>query len=164
MQFHPSMNALAQMIPFGVGGAVKNGININLDLVHRAFVVCLIQQGADGATPTITLGQSTVGAGTGTGTSEKAMSADCPVYYNQNCATSNLLTKATATLGAYTFGNDQSRTKMAIFEVDPSLCMDVANGFDVLVLNTSDPAAANILGAFAILEPRYGPLPTVFSD
>ena len=165
MNFHPSLNAVAQMIPFGIGGAVKNGVNINLALVHRAFVCVIVEEGAANTTPTFTLGQSTVGAGTTAGTNEKAMTAECPVWYNEDCSLDNLMTEGVTTAGAFTVtGAGQSRTKMYIFEVIPDIHMDVANRFDVLVVNTTDPVATAILGAFAILEPRYGPLPTVYTD
>ena len=161
--FHPANNIIAQLIPMGVGGAVKNGINISLKNVHRAFIVCVIEQGADATQTTFTLQQSSGNAGSAAGTGEKALTNTVDLYYNENCALSNLLTKGTAAK-SYQTDINQSRTKMVVFDVIPEQCMDLAGGFDCLVVNTSDPAAANVAAAFAILVPRYGPLPTVFSD
>ena len=73
---HPANNILAQIIPMGVGGAGKNGINISLKNVHRAYVVCVIEQGADGTRTRFSLRQSTGGPGTAAGTLEKAISQE----------------------------------------------------------------------------------------
>ena len=53
---------------------------------------------------------------------------------------------------------------MVVFEVVPDLHMDLANSFDCISIDFSDLAALNCGGAFAILEPRYAPLTTVYSD
>ncbi len=162
--FHPELNQIAQIIPMGVGGAGKNGINISLKNVQRAFIVCLIEQGVDATQTTFTLAQSSGNAGSATGTGEKALTNNVNLWYNENCALNNVLTKGTAAK-SYQTDIQQSRTKMVIFDIIPAECMDIANGFDCIVVNSSDPAAANIAAAFAILEPaRYAPLPTVFAD
>ena len=161
---NPSLNCFAQIIPMGVGGAVKNGINISLKNVHRAFLYCVVQQGADATQTTFTPAQSSGNAGSASGTAEKALSQAVPIWANQNCALSNLLTAQTAAKSFQTDIN-QTRTKIVVFDIVPEDCMDIANGFDCIVMNTTDPAAANIVGVFAILEPaRYVPLPTVFAD
>ena len=161
---HPENNIIAQIIAGGVGGAVKNGYNISLKNVHRCLLVCIIEQGADATQTTISPKQSSSGAGTAVGTDEKALTNNVNIYYNENCVTSNLLTKGTA---AKTYQTDVnvSRTKMVIFDIVPAECMDIANGYDVLCVNTTDPAAANSLICIAILDPvRFAPLPTVFAD
>lgn len=162
--FHPELNQIALLNRFLVN-ETKDGTYINLKHVHRAFIVVIITQGAVGTQHTLTLKQATAGAGTTTGTIEKALLVDSPVYYNQNCAASNLLTAGAATLGVYTTDVEQSRSKMVIFDIIPERDMDVAGGFDTLSINTSDYGASCTGGAFAILIPsRFEKLPTVYSD
>jgi len=162
--FHPEMNQVAQIIPFGAGGAAKNGINISLKNVHRAFIYCIIEQGSDATQTTFTLAQSSGNAGSASGTGEKALTNNVPIYYNENCALDNTLTAASAAKSYQTDVN-QDRTKMVVFDIVPQACMDLANNFDCITVNASDPAAANVAGAFAVLVPdRYAPLATVFAD
>jgi len=156
-------NQVAQIIPMGVGGAVKNGINISLKNVLRALIYCFIEQGADATQTTFTLQQSTANAGSATGTGEKALTDNVEIYYNEDCALNNVLTRGTAAK-SYETDVEQSRTKCVVFDVVPAACMDVAGGFDCIVVNTTDPGAANIAFVFAILEPKYSPMTTVFTD
>lgn len=162
--FHPENCGFAQIIPMGVGGAAKNGINISLKNVHRAFIYCIIEQGADATQTTWTLQQSTGNAGSAAGTGEKALTNNVNIWYNENCALNNVLTQGTAAKTYQTDAN-QSRTKLVVFDIVPEQCMDLANNFDCIVVNASDPAAANVAAAFAVLVPeRYSPLPTVYAD
>jgi len=162
MSFHQK-NQVAQIIPMGVGGAGKNGINISLKNVLKAYIYCFIEQGADATQTTFTLAQSSGNAGSAAGTAEKALTDNVNIYYNENCALNNVLTKGTAAK-AYETDVNQSRTKLVVFEIFPEACMDLANGFDCIVVNASDPAAPNIAFAFALLEPKYAPLSSVYTD
>ena len=163
--FHPALNMIANMTTWEMDN-VRDGTYISLKGVHRAFICVIVHQGADATAHTFTLKQATGGAGTATGTSEKALLVDSPVYFNKTSwATTNVLTAGTATLGAYTIGADQSVDKLLIFDIIPERDMDVTNGFDCIGINFSDLGAANSGGAFAILIPsRYSPLATVYSD
>jgi hypothetical protein len=162
--FHPELNLIANLGRFLVNEA-KDSAYISLKNVHRAFLVVIITQGAVATQHTLTVKQATAGAGTTTGTSEKALLVNSPVYYNQNCALSNLLTLGTATLGVYTTDTEATRTKMVVFDIVPERDMDIANGFDCIGLNTSDFGASCTGGVFAILIPtRYAPMATVYAD
>lgn len=163
--FHPEMNLIAKLAGFEMDG-VRDGTYISLKNVHRAFICVIIHQGADATNHTLTIKQATGGAGTTTGTAEKALLVNSPVYYNKTTwASSNVLTAATATLGVVTVGVDQSVDKLIIFDIIPERDMDIDGGFDCIGIDFSDLGAANSGGAFAILIPnRYSPLPTVFSD
>lgn len=161
--FHPELGQLAEIIPMTVGGAVKNGINISMKGVHRAFIVCKVQQGADGTQTTFTLAQSSGNAGSASGTGEKALTNNVDIWVNQNVALATALTKQTAAK-AFQTDTEQSRTKLVVFDVRPAACMDVAGGFDCITVNSTDPAAANTINAFAILETRYAPAATPFAD
>lgn len=163
--FHPELNQIACLTTWEMDN-VRDGTFISLKNIHRAFICVIVHQGADATNHTFTLKQATAGAGTATGTSEKALLVNTPVYFNKTgWATSNLLTAGTSTLGAYQIGADQSVDKLLIFDIVPERDMDLANGFDCIGIDFTDLGAANSAGAFAILIPsRYSPLPTVYSD
>jgi len=163
MNYHPSQNQLAVLVVPGVGGAGKNGINISLKNCLRAFVHCFVQKGADATQTTWTLAQSSGNAGSAAGTGEKALTNTVPIWYSADMTTSNLMTSTTAAK-SYQQAITQNVCQHVVFDVIPEQCMDIANGFDCLVVNASDPAAANIAFAFVILEPRYASLPTVYAD
>lgn len=160
---NPTLNCIAEIIPQGVGGAGKNGINISLKHAHKAWIVCRNRKGADGTQCTFTLAQSSGNAGSASGTGEKAMTNNVPIYYSDNFSASNLLTKA-ADGKAYQQAITQAVTQVVIFEIVPESCMDLAAGFDCITVNASDPAAANTVSADAIIMARFCPLPTVFAD
>ena len=163
--FHPALNMIANLTTWEMDNT-RDGKYISLKGVHRAFICVIIHQGADATNHTLTLKQATAGAGTATGTSEKALLVDSPVYFNKTTwATTNVLTAGTATLGVVTMGADISLDKIMIFDIIPERDMDVTNGFDCIGIDFSDLGAANSGGAFAILIPdRYSPLATVYSD
>jgi hypothetical protein len=163
--FNPALNMIAKLASFEMDGT-RDGTYISLKGVHRAFICVIVHQGADATNHTFTLKQATAGAGTTTGTSEKALLVNTPVYFNKTSwATTNVLTAGTSTLGAYTIGADQSVDKLLIFDIIPERDMDVANGFDCIGIDFTDLGAANSGGAFAILIPdRYSPLISVYSD
>lgn len=163
--FHPALNMIANLTTWEMDN-VRDGTYISLKGVHRAFICVIVHQGADATNHTFTLKQATGGAGTATGTSEKALLVNTPVYFNKTTwATTNVLTAGTSTLGAYTIGADQSVDKLLIFDIIPERDMDVTNGFDCIGINFTDLGAANSGGAFAILIPnRYSPLASVYSD
>lgn len=163
MNFGPECNILAQLAPMSVGGAVVNGINISMKNVQRALIYCFVQKGAVATQVTWTLAQSSGNAGSAAGTGEKALTNNVPIYISDSFAGSNLLTETTAAK-AYQNAATQSVTQVVCFDVVPELCMDLASGFDCITVNATDPTADNYACAFALLYPRYAPMPTVYSD
>jgi len=166
--FHPELNQIAILNAIHVDGTA-DGVYISLKDVHRCFIVIIHEQTAEGTASTYTLKQATAGAGTTTGTSEKALLVAGVAYANQNCFTgateSNILAAVTPTLGAYALNNSQSRTKLLVFDVLPDRDMDIANGFDCISVDATDIAAGNASVAFAILIPtRYSALGNVYAD
>lgn len=162
--FHPEHNGYIVIHPMAAGGSTISGINISLKQAQRCFIYCEIEQGADATQTTFTLAQSSGNAGSAAGTGEKAMSANVPIFYNENCATNNVLSAATAAK-SYQTDTGQSRTKLVVFDIEPAVCMDLANNFDCITCNATDPGAANICGIKALIVPeRYSPLATVFAD
>ena len=156
-------NIFAQIVPSAVGGAVKNGINISLKYAHRALIFCIVEKAGNATQVTWTLAQSSGNAGSAAGTGEKAMTESVPIYICDNAALTNVFTAATAAK-VYTNAVTASVTQVVVFQVDPELCMDLANGFDCVTVNSGDPGATNSVYAFALIEPRYNPLPSVYAD
>ena len=163
MVAHPMELTMAQIIGFSLGGAVKNGINISLKNANRAYIYCFVGKGADATQTTFTLAQSSGNAGSATGTGEKAMTGNVPIYTSDGFQAAGTLTSQTAAK-AFQCAVTQSVTQLVVFDISPAACMDVAGGFDCITVNTTDPAAANCVGAFAIIEPRFSPLPSPFTD
>lgn len=163
MNFHPMNLGLAEIIATTPGGAGKNGINLSLKNANKAFIYCINRKGADATQCTWTLQQSSGNAGSATGTGEKALTNEVPIYFSDSISASNVLTATTAAK-AYQQAVTQSVTQVVVFEINPAACMDLAGGFDCIVVNASDPAAANYITAFALIEPRYAPMPTPFAD
>ena len=163
MHLSAENNIFAQLAPSSIGGAGISGINISLKNVQRALIYCVVQKGIDATQVTWTLAQSSGNAGSASGTGEKALTNVVPIYISDSAAGTNLLTAATAAK-AYQNAVTASVTQVVCFDIVPELCMDLANSFDCITVNATDPTAANSAYAFAILEPRYAPLPTVFAD
>jgi hypothetical protein len=163
MHLSAENNIFASIAPSAVGGAVVSGINISLKNVQRALIYCVVQKGADGTQITWTMAQSSGNAGSAAGTAEKALTNVVPIYISDTAVGTNLLTAATPAK-AYQTAITQGVTQVVCFDIVPELCMDLANGFDCVTVNATDPGALNSSYAFAILEPRYTPLPNVFTD
>jgi hypothetical protein len=139
------------------------GINISLKNALKAYVVAIHRSGAAAAQGVVTLAQSTGNAGSASGTGEKALTNNVPIWINEASDADSLLTATTAAK-AYTFDINQTRTKIAVFEVDPIACMDLPNGFDCLVANVTGGDALNFIDVFAIIEPRYSPAGNFLAD
>jgi hypothetical protein len=160
MEFHPSLNQFALIHKCLQG---TDGINISLKNCKRAFIGAYVEQLLDATRETVTLQQSSGNAGAAAGTGEKALSTAPPLWYNEDCALSNLLTKGTAAV-SYQFDANTSKSKIVWWEILPQQCMDVANGFDCIVANGSGAHATTKLTIFAILDAAHGPMPTVYAD
>lgn len=163
MSINPQTPYIVEIVPSGVGGGAKNGINVSLKNAQLAEVWCFNNKGADATQCTWTLQQSTGNAGSAAGTSEGALTNSVPVRYSDAFNTSSALTATTAAK-AYQQAVTQSVTQVVVFTVVPEQAMNVAGGYDTLVVNASDPGAANSVHAFAVIWPRYDPLPTALTD
>jgi len=160
---------IAEILPIGVNTSGRNGINICLRNYHRAFVVCRIMCGASASTETFTLAQSSGAAGTAAGTGEKALTNNVPFMYCNDCSlTEDGGQDVNWTVGtpakAWTTDAAQSKSKIVIFDIVPEDCLDLANNFDGITVNTGGSASAHYGEVFAILLPRYKPPLTVTSD
>lgn len=163
MSINPQTPYIVQLVASGVGGAVKNGINISLKHAHQAEIWCFNEKGADATQCTWTLAQSSGNAGSAAGTGEKAMTNNVPIRYSDGFSTDNALTAATAAK-SYQQAITQSVTQVVVFHIVPELCMDLANSFDCVTVNTTDPGAANSVHAFAVIWPRFDPITNPLTD
>lgn len=166
MSINPQTPYIVEIVPSGVGGGAKNGINVSLKHAHQAEIWCFNRKGADATQCTWTLQQSSGNAGSAAGTGEKAMTAVVPVRYSDGFGTDNTLTATTAAV-AYQQAITQSVTQVVVFHVVPELCMDINNAstpFDCVTVNASDPGAANSVHAFAVIWPRFDPVTNPLTD
>lgn len=154
---------IVELVPSGVGGGVKNGINISLKNVHKAEIWCFNRKGADATQTTWTLAQSSGNAGSAAGTGEKAMTNNVPIRYSDGYGTSNVLTETTASK-SYQQAATESVTQVCVFDIVPELAMDLANNFDCVTVNSTDPGAANSVHAVALLYVRDTPALNVLAD
>ena len=160
---------IAEILPIAVLTGGRNGINICLRNYHRAFVVCKMTAGANGTAEVFTLAQSSGAAGTAAGTGEKVLTHNVPFMYCNDCGlTEDGGQDVNWTVGtpakAWTTDTAQSKSKICIFDIVPEDCLDLANNFDGITVNTTGSSSAHSGEVFAILLPRYKPPLTVTSD
>jgi len=166
MNINPQTPYIVQLVPSGVGGAAKNGINVSLKNAHRAEIWCFNEKGASAVQCTWTLAQSSGNAGSAAGTGEKALTNNVPIRYSDGFQADTTLTAATAAK-SYEQAVTQNVTQVVVFDIDPQSCMDINNAttpFDCITVNASDPDAANSVHAIAVIWPRYDPLPNPLAD
>lgn len=94
----------------------------------------------------VTWNESTDVAGTG----DVAISATCPIWYNVDTATTDLLTRATDA-ATFTMDAGAGKNQIWIMEWDPS---KFSAGFDCFKIVTAG-AAASVVSVVYIGEPRY---------
>ena len=115
---------------------------------QKAWIVAHINQG-NAAQVTLSPLQATNVAGAGS----KAIFAE-RIWLNDATASADTLTLQTAL--AATFQTDATLAdKLIIFEIEPEVAMDVANGFTSIALQTSASNAANITEALLLIYPRF---------
>lgn len=121
---------------------------VSLRNTNKAVIVVNLTQAVGHATA-FTLSQATAVAGGDT----KAMTNDCQIWANEDCAASDTLVRK-ADAKAYTVANDV-KNKMIVFEVDPSN-LDVNNNFDCISLTVADSSqATNIASVEFFLYSKY---------
>ncbi len=123
----------------------------------KAFIVCHINQG-NAATVALTPLQAQDTSGTGS----KAISAT-QIWTDLDEATLDLFTKQT---NAASFTTDAAtKDKIVIFEISPQDCMDMANGFNTIAIQTGASNAANITQAaiYPLARFQQAQPPTILS-
>jgi hypothetical protein len=113
----------------------------------KAWVVVHVNQG-NAATVLISLLQASAVAGTGS----KAIAA-VPIWSNLDTSVNDSLVSRTA---AATYTTDAGvKDKIVIFELQPEVALDVANGFRAIAVSTGASNAANITEAKLFMWGAY---------
>lgn len=121
---------------------------VNLRNANRMIIVVNLTQAVGHATA-FTLAQAT----SVTGGDTKAITNNCLIWANEDCAASDTLVRKTDAK-AYTVAADV-KNKVIVFEVDPSN-LDVANNFDCLSLTVADSSqATNIASVMFFQDSKY---------
>jgi hypothetical protein len=143
------VKAVSTLVP-AADAAGRSGVAHSLKNCTKAFIVALIDQG-NAATILLTPEQCSAVAGTG----NKAISAT-RIWASQDlaAASGDQLTRQTDAANFTT--SAAVKTKMVVFEIDPS-ALDIEGGFDCIRLTTGASNAANITSATILLAPlRFG--------
>lgn len=122
---------------------------VSLKNIKKATIIVELTQAVGHATAIAPKQASAVD-----GTGVKALTNACSIWSNEDTATADTLTKQTDAT-SYTVAADV-KNKQIIFEIEPSISLDIANGFDCIAINSADSSqATNFASITAILETRY---------
>jgi hypothetical protein len=130
-------------------GAAITGDYVSLKNVNMAYIVVTVYQDTADAVA-ITVEQATNVAGAG----HKVITNVVPIWANQDCSTSDAMTRQTDAVN-FTTSVADNVTKKVIFQIDPAL-LDTAGGFDCITVLTAASNATNITEAHYLLEMKYG--------
>lgn len=120
---------------------------MNLGKADKAYIVCHVNQG-NAATVQLTPLQAQDVLGTGS----KAIGAT-QIWSDLNESAGDQLTKQA---NAANYTTDAGlHSKVVVFEISPQDCMDVANGFHTIAIQTGASNAANVTEAMIYALHRY---------
>lgn len=146
--FNVRVDKIIDLLQPAADAAGRTGAYVSLKNVQRAVLLCEINQG-NAATVALTPTQATAVAGTGA----KAISNNVPIFTDLDTATSDAYTRQT---DAKNYTTDAAtKRKVVAFLIEPSLALDMANGFDCFTVATGASNAANITAAQLLIEMRY---------
>jgi hypothetical protein len=137
------------LAPAADAGGRTGAVYVSLKNALKAFLVVHINQG-NAATVAITPVQATAVAGTGS----KVLTNNVPIWSNQDCVASSAYVRATDAANLTTSAG--VKDKIIIFDIDPTLAMDMALGFDCISVTTGASNAANITSAELFVLPKFG--------
>lgn len=139
---------IVQALNPAADAAGRAGSYISLKHVGKAYVVVNITQG-NAATVPLTIEQATSTAGTGS----KVITNAVQIWADLDTSTSDALVRAA---DAVNYTTDAGlKNKVVVFQIDPR-SLDIANGFDCIVVKTGASNVANITSATYILtDLRY---------
>jgi hypothetical protein len=144
----PSSFKIVEILAPATDAGGRTGAYVSLKNVRRATIVFHVTQAAAN-TILLTLLQATAVAATG----EKAITNAVPIWSNLDEAATDTLVRRT---DAKTYTTDAgTKHKCVVFQIDPALCMDVANAFDCITISTGASSASNLTEARAYLEMDY---------
>ena len=140
--------AIAQLLPPAADAAGRTSNYLNVGKGHKAWIVVHVSQG-NAATIALTPLQAKDVSGTGS----KAITAT-RIWVDSNEGVSDA--KVLQSPNAANFTTDAgTNNKTVIFEILPEECMDMANGFHTVAIQTGPSNAANITEAMLYADPRF---------
>jgi hypothetical protein len=120
---------------------------VNLAKGDKAYIVCHVNQG-NAATVQLTPLQAVDVSGT----SSKAITA-APIWTDLDEATLDQFTKQASAVNYTT--DAATKDKVVVFEISPQDCMDMANSFHTIAIQTGASNAANITEAMIYVLHTY---------
>jgi hypothetical protein len=135
----PEIMPPVELLAPAADAAGRTSRYVNVGKGDKAWIKCHITQG-NAATIQLTPLQATSSAGAGS----KAIGAT-QIWSNEDEATLDLLAKQ-ANAANYTTGT-ATKNKIVVFEISPQDCMDMANSFNFIAIQTGASNAANITEA-----------------
>lgn len=144
----PEVTKIVQALTPAADAAGRTGAYVSMKNAGRCFVVVNIGQ-ANAAPVPITIEQATAVAGTGS----KAITNVVPIWSNLDTSVTDDLVRAA---NAVSYSTDTGiKNKVVVFQID-GRSLDIANGFDCIVVKTGASNVANITSAMYIMtDLRY---------
>lgn len=139
----PEATKIVQALAPAADAAGRTGQYVSLKNAARCFVVVNITQGNAAPVP-LTIEQATTVAGAGS----KPITNVVPIWADLDTSVTDDLVRAT---NAVSYTTDAGvKNKVVVFQID-ARSLDVANGFDCIVVKTGASNVANITSATYIM-------------
>jgi hypothetical protein len=135
------------LLPPAADAAGRTSVYHTLKNALKAYVVCHVNQG-NAATVALTLLQAQDVSGTGS----KAMTAT-PIWLVADTSVADAMVAQAAAAGFTTSAT--LKDKIVVFEIEPEACMDIANGFKTVAVQTGASNASNITEAMLFVKEAY---------
>jgi hypothetical protein len=147
-----------QLLAPAADAAGRTSNYVNLAKCDKAWIVVHINQG-NAATVVLTPLQALDVSGT----SSKGLTSGAYIWTDLNEGAADLKTKQSAATSYTTDAG--TNAKIIIFEINPQDCMDMANGFHTIAIQTGASNAANITEAtiYPLTSYRQSQPPTILS-
>lgn len=145
----PAQASIIKVLAGATDAAGRTSAYVTLKNAHKAYALFSVNQG-NAATVQFTVLQAQDVSGTGS----KVLTANAPIWADQDTATLDALVVQAAAANFTT--SAALKSKVVLMEITPDQCMDMINGFHTIALQTGASNAGNVTDAFIILTPlRY---------
>ena len=148
MYLENGLHVVEMITPGTTDGGARTSDAISMKNVQRCWLVCSAQGGAAAAVTWTPMQATDVAIGT-----NKVLTNAVPIQHVADCATSDVLARATAAKLYATAA--AAKNTITIFQIDPDVALDVDGGYDCLYVTTLGANAANLLSVVALCELRY---------
>lgn len=139
----PEQTKIVQALAPATDAAGRTGAYVSMKNAARCFVVVSITQGNAAPVP-VTIEQATAVAGTGS----KVITNVVPIWADLDTSVTDDLVRA---VNAVSYTTDAGvKNKVVVFQID-GRSLDIANGFDCIVVKTGASNVANITSAIYVM-------------